>query len=46
MFAQYFVVHPGVVGRSVMVSIPTIIVIMLAAAVVVAGLLWTEWGHE
>ena len=31
---------------SVMVSIPTIIVIMLAAAVVVAGLLWTEWGHR
>jgi hypothetical protein len=29
-----------------MVSIPTIIVIMLAAAVAVAGLLWTEWGHE
>jgi hypothetical protein len=29
-----------------MVSITTIIVIMLAAAVVVAGLFWTEWGHE
>jgi hypothetical protein len=46
MLGRYFVVHLGVVGRSVMVSIPTIIVIMLAAAVVVAGLLWTEWGHE
>ena len=33
-------------GRSVMVSIPTIIVIMLAAAVVVAGLLWAEWWHR
>ena len=46
MLRRYFVVHLGVVGRRVMVSIPTIIVIMLAAAVVVAGLLWTEWEHE
>jgi hypothetical protein len=42
----YFVVRLGVVGRSVVVSITTIIVIMLAAALVVAGLLWAEWGHE
>ena len=39
-------VHLGVGGRSVMVSITTIIVFMLAAALVFAGLLWSEWGHE
>jgi hypothetical protein len=37
--AADFVVHLGVVGRSVMVSITTMIVFMLAAALVVAGLL-------
>jgi hypothetical protein len=29
-----------------MVSIPTIIVFILATALVVAGLLWAAWGHE
>ena len=41
----YFVVRLRVLGRNVMVGITTIILIMLVAALVVAGVVYAEWGH-
>jgi hypothetical protein len=34
-----------IVGANVMVSISTIILIMLTTALVVAGIVYAEWGH-
>ena len=34
-----------IVGANVMVSITTIILIMLVAALVVAGIVYAEWGY-
>jgi hypothetical protein len=43
----YFVLRRlFIIGANVVVSITTIILIMLAVALVVAGIVYSEWAHR